>query len=101
MAAKKTSRAKAKKPVAKAKTTRAEELKKYGPRSDKGAPIDPLIAKLSGETRAIVERLRALVHRAVPEVTESIKWGQPVFEYQGLLCHIRPSAKYVRFGFFK
>jgi hypothetical protein len=37
-----------------------------------------------GETLA---RMRKLIHDAVPDVTETMKWGEtPVWEYNGILC---------------
>ena len=45
--------------------------------------IDEKIAKAADFARPILERLRALVHRAVPEAGEAIKWGMPHFTYKG------------------
>ena len=47
-----------------------------------------------------MEELRALVMRAAPGASESIKWGMPVFSLNGLLCYLRPTSAYVRFGFY-
>lgn len=62
--------------------------------------VDQWMKKLSGTTLALVEELRALVKRAAPGASESIKWGMPVFSLNGLLCYIRPAREYVRFGFY-
>src|SRR5690606_34539332 len=67
------------------------------PDTDNEAPpaelIDAHIAKIGdwrGETMA---RVRALIHEAVPDVVESVKWrkpsnpdGVPVWEHNGILC---------------
>ena len=45
--------------------------------------IDEKIAKAADFARPILEHLRALVHRAVPEAGEAIKWGMPHFTYKG------------------
>ncbi len=35
----------------------------------------------------ILERIRAIVHEACPEVEETMKWGMPSFVYAGgILC---------------
>jgi uncharacterized protein YdeI (YjbR/CyaY-like superfamily) len=45
--------------------------------------IDEKIAKAAPFARPILEHLRALVHQAVPEAGEAIKWGMPHFTYKG------------------
>jgi uncharacterized protein YdeI (YjbR/CyaY-like superfamily) len=45
--------------------------------------IDEKIAKAADFARPILEHLRALVHKAIPEAGEAIKWGMPHFTYKG------------------
>ena len=45
--------------------------------------IDAYIAKQADFARPILEHLRRLVHAAVPEAEETIKWGMPFFTLQG------------------
>lgn len=45
--------------------------------------IDEKIAKAADFARPILEHFRAVVHRAVPEAEEAIKWGMPHFTYKG------------------
>ncbi len=45
--------------------------------------IDEKIAKAAAFARPILDHLRALVHQAVPEAGEAIKWGMPHFTYKG------------------
>ena len=45
--------------------------------------IDEQIAKAADFARPILEHFRALVHKAVPETEEAIKWGMPHFTYKG------------------
>jgi uncharacterized protein YdeI (YjbR/CyaY-like superfamily) len=45
--------------------------------------IDEKIAQAADFARPILEHLRALVHEAVPEAGEAIKWGMPHFTYKG------------------
>ena len=44
--------------------------------------IDAKIAEAAPFARPVLEYLRALVHRAIPEVEETIKWGMPHFTYK-------------------
>lgn len=49
--------------------------------------IDERIASLSDWRGEVLAQLRALIHRAVPDVKEMWKWrGVPVFERDGILC---------------
>jgi uncharacterized protein YdeI (YjbR/CyaY-like superfamily) len=45
--------------------------------------IDEKIAQAAPFARPILEHLRELVHRTVPEVGETVKWGMPHFTYKG------------------
>ena len=45
--------------------------------------IDEKIAKAADFARPILEHLRALVYRTVPDAGEAIKWGMPHFTYKG------------------
>ena len=49
--------------------------------------IDARIAELGDWRGATLAHVRALVHRADPEVEETWKWrGVPVWEHAGILC---------------
>ena len=45
--------------------------------------IDENIAKAADFARPILEHLRALVHRTIPDAGEAVKWGMPHFTYKG------------------
>lgn len=45
--------------------------------------IDAYIARAAPFAQPILAHLRALVHAAVPEAEEAIKWGMPHFLYRG------------------
>ena len=51
--------------------------------TDSDAPIDTFIASAEPFARPILDHLRALVHRTVPGVEETIKWGMPFFTLSG------------------
>ena len=49
--------------------------------------ISKRIAELGDWRGAMLGRIRALIHEAVPEVVEEWKWmGTPVFEHAGIIC---------------
>ena len=55
--------------------------------------IDERLASLSDWRGQVLARLRALIHEALPEVVEEVKWrkpsnplGVPVWEDAGILC---------------
>ena len=50
---------------------------------ERDARIDGKVAEAAPFARPILEHLRALVHRIVPDVGEAIKWGMPHFTYKG------------------
>jgi uncharacterized protein YdeI (YjbR/CyaY-like superfamily) len=63
--------------------------------------IDAYIAKAAPFAQPILEHLRALVHKAVPQVTETVKWGMPFFEHEGPLCNMAAFKQHCAFGFWK
>ncbi|MFQ5933970.1 MAG: DUF1801 domain-containing protein [Dehalococcoidia bacterium] len=64
--------------------------------------VDSWMADLSPEQRKLAEPLRELIFEADPELSEAIKWGNPVYEKKGRACYIAAMTdKYVSLGFFK
>ena len=63
--------------------------------------VDDYIDKANDFAKPILNRLRDLIHKAIPDVTETIKWGMPFFEYHGNLCHIAAFKQHCAFGFWK
>ena len=51
--------------------------------------MDAYVARAQPFAQPIMEHLRQLVHKACPEVEETIKWSRPFFEYRGaILCNM-------------
>jgi uncharacterized protein YdeI (YjbR/CyaY-like superfamily) len=48
--------------------------------------IDAYIDNAAEWAKPILNHLRTLPIKAVPEATETIKWGSPAWEYKGILC---------------
>jgi hypothetical protein len=66
-----------------------------------GAPDDRYFAEQSPEKRALLEKLRALVIKAVPDADVSIKWGVPFYQRNGKnVCALASFKDYVGINFF-
>ena len=70
-------------------------MEQYDPR------IDAYIDKSADFAKPILIHLRELVHRASPEIMETMKWSSPFFEYKGILCHMMAFKQHLGFGFWK
>jgi uncharacterized protein YdeI (YjbR/CyaY-like superfamily) len=63
--------------------------------------VDAYIARSADFARPILTRLRRVVHAGCPDVTETIKWGVPSFEYQGPMCGMAAFKSHCMFGLWK
>lgn len=63
--------------------------------------VDDYINKSKEFAKPILNHLRMLVHKACPEITETIKWGMPYFDYKGLVCAMASFKEHCSFGFWK
>jgi uncharacterized protein YdeI (YjbR/CyaY-like superfamily) len=62
--------------------------------------IDVYIDKSADFAKPILGRLRQIIHEACPEVTETMKWSFPHFEYGGsILCSMAAFKHHCAFGF--
>jgi hypothetical protein len=68
--------------------------------------IDARIRDLGDWRGEILSRLRALIHEALPDVEETVKWvkatnphGVPVWEHAGILCTGEIYGGYVKLTF--
>jgi hypothetical protein len=50
--------------------------------------------------KEIMTILRKMIHAAVPGITESFKWGRPVFTAAKDLTYLKTTKAYVTLGFF-
>jgi uncharacterized protein YdeI (YjbR/CyaY-like superfamily) len=67
----------------------------------KHSTIDSYINSAAEFAKPILSHLRLLVHKACPEVQETIKWGFPHFDYKGILCSMAAFKNHCAFGFWK
>ena len=63
--------------------------------------VDAYIAKAAPYAQPILEKIREAFHAAHPEVTESMKWSVPHFEYKGVLGSMAAFKQHVNWGFWK
>src|SRR5450631_2111525 len=62
--------------------------------------VDTYLAKVQPFAQPILEHLRELVHKACPDVVETIKWSRPFFEYKGvILGNMSAFNEHCSFGF--
>lgn len=48
--------------------------------------VDAYIDKSRDFAKPILTHIRKLVHETCPDVSETLKWSMPSFEYKGILC---------------
>ena len=63
--------------------------------------IDAYIEKSADFAQPTLKHLRDLIHKACPDVKETLKWSMPSFEYEGILCGFAAFKQHVTFGFWK
>lgn len=63
--------------------------------------IDAYINKAEVFARPILLHIRKLVHKACPDITETMKWSFPHFEYKGVVCSMASFKQHCAFGFWK
>lgn len=62
--------------------------------------IDAYIARAAPFAQPVLTHLRALVHKACPDVTETVKWSHPSFLHAGkILCNMAAFKAHCAFGF--
>ncbi|HUS67529.1 MAG TPA: DUF1801 domain-containing protein [Kofleriaceae bacterium] len=87
-------------PARKAAAATAKPVRKpSGARA--GATVDAYVAGLSGWQKDAASRLREIIRAAAPDATESIKWGQPVYEDNGPVCYFKANSEHITFGFWR
>jgi hypothetical protein len=64
--------------------------------------VDAYIAKSATFAQPILTHVRAVVHRASPEIDEAIKWSMPFFDYRGgPLANMAAFKAHAAFGFWR
>jgi len=64
--------------------------------------VDDLLEKVNPKTRGLAQRLRKLIRKALPSVTEVVKWGSPTYLVDGKkIAWILLYNDHVDLGFFQ
>ena len=75
--------------------------KKTAAKKTAAGPDDRYFAEQSPEKRALLEKLRALVIKSVPDADVSIKWGVPFYQRNGKnLCALASFNDHVAINIF-
>ncbi len=61
--------------------------------------VDAYIAKSADFARPILEHLRKVVRQAAPDIEETIKWGVPYFQRNGMVCGMAAFKQHCAFVF--
>jgi hypothetical protein len=78
------------------KTTAKKPAPKLG-----GALVDRYFAEQTPEKRALLEKLRALVVKTLPDADVAIKWGVPIYQRNGKnVCALASFKDHVAINFF-
>ena len=63
--------------------------------------VDAYIDRAADFAKPILKHIRKIVHKACPDVTETMKWSFPHFDYKGMLCSMASFKQHCAFGFWK
>ncbi len=70
--------------------------------NNKDKRIDDYISKSADFAKPVLKHLRELIHKACPEVQETMKWSFPHFDYQNeMMCSMAAFKQHCAFGFWK
>lgn len=69
--------------------------------ANKDPRVDAYIKKAQPFARPVLKHLRKLVHKARPDMEESIRWGSPFFDHKGMVCFMAAFKTHAVFGFWK
>lgn len=63
--------------------------------------IDAYIEKSADFAKPILTHIRKLIHKACPDITETMKWSMPHFDHKGTVCSMASFKQHCAFGFWK
>jgi len=63
--------------------------------------VTDYIAGASNGQKEVLNTLRELIGKAIPEVAENFKWSRPVYATQKDFCYLQFTKKHVNLGFFQ
>ena len=63
--------------------------------------VDAYIERSADFAKPILTHLREVVHAAVPDVEETLKWSMPAFMHHGILCGMAAFKQHAAFNIWK
>lgn len=63
--------------------------------------VDAYIEKSADFAKPILIHIRKLVHKACPDIEETMKWSFPHFDHKGMVCSMASFKQHLAFGFWK
>ena len=63
-------------------------------------PVEDYIQKQPESKRTLLFALRDLIKETAPELSESLKWGQPCYGANSNVCYLATQTNHINFGFF-
>jgi hypothetical protein len=91
----------ARKPAARKTVPKRTALKNGNKRDDRGGSIEGYFAGQPADKRALLEKLRVLVAKGVPDADASIKWGVPFYQRNAKnICALAAFKDHVGINFF-
>ncbi|MBA2334817.1 MAG: YdeI/OmpD-associated family protein [Blastocatellia bacterium] len=63
--------------------------------------IDAYIERSAEFAQPILLHIRALVHKACPDIVETMKWSMPFFDHKGTVCNMASFKQHCAFGLWK
>ncbi len=63
--------------------------------------VDAYIEKSAEFAKPILTHIRKIVHKARPDITETMKWSFPHFDHKGTVCSMASFKQHCAFGFWK
>jgi uncharacterized protein YdeI (YjbR/CyaY-like superfamily) len=69
--------------------------------NNKNPDVDAYIKKARAFAQPILTHIRKLMHEGCPDITETMKWGMPHFEYHGVIASMAAFKEHAVFGFWK
>ncbi len=102
----KTKAAKPRKAAKAAAPRKAAKPRKPAPTNKKssraaGTTVDAYVAKQGAWQQGVIAQLREILREGAPGATEQIKWGQPVYDWNGPFAHIKAFSSSVNLGFWR
>src|SRR5215203_7149530 len=65
------------------------------------ARVDAYLDKSADFAKPILTHIRKLVHKACPDIQETMKWSFPHFDHKGTVCSMASFKQHCSLGFWK